>query len=235
MTTTFQYSVRDRSGSLSERQARGRLAGASSRPSSRRWATRPISINEANTGHEQGAQAPEARSQGQAQGPGDLLPAVRDDDQLWSVAAARAEHPRRADREQGARSGCSPMVRTDVETGSALSQALAKHSPDIFPPLMVNMTKAGEVGGFLDSVLLQIAENFEAEVKLRGKVKSAMTYPGRGVHHGDPHVLGDAALHRPEVRQDVQGPRRRAAGADRILMDDEHDHEVWSARSSSSA
>ena len=42
---------------------------------------------------------------------------------------------------------------------------------------MVNMIRAGEVGGFLDAVLLQIAENYEAEVKLRGKVKSAMTYP----------------------------------------------------------
>ena len=42
---------------------------------------------------------------------------------------------------------------------------------------MINMTKAGEVGGFLDMVLLQIAENYEAEVKLRGKIKSAMTYP----------------------------------------------------------
>jgi type IV pilus assembly protein PilC len=67
-------------------------------------------------------------------------------------------------------------VRNDVEVGSALSAAMAKHS-EVFPPLMVNMTKAGEVGGFLDSVLLQIAENYEAEVKLRGKVKSAMTYP----------------------------------------------------------
>ena len=42
---------------------------------------------------------------------------------------------------------------------------------------MVNMIRAGEVGGFLDAVLLQIAENYEAEVKLRGKIKSAMTYP----------------------------------------------------------
>ena len=42
---------------------------------------------------------------------------------------------------------------------------------------MINMTRAGEVGGFLDAVLLQVAENFEAEVKLRGKIKSAMTYP----------------------------------------------------------
>ena len=67
-------------------------------------------------------------------------------------------------------------VRNDIEVGNSLSGALAKH-PEIFPPLMVNMCKAGEVGGFLDSVLLQIAENYEAEVKLRGKVKSAMTYP----------------------------------------------------------
>jgi type IV pilus assembly protein PilC len=67
-------------------------------------------------------------------------------------------------------------VRQDVETGQSLSAALGKH-PRIFPPLMVNMTRAGEVGGFLDSVMLQIAENYEAEVKLRGKVKSAMTYP----------------------------------------------------------
>ena len=67
-------------------------------------------------------------------------------------------------------------VRQDVETGLALSDALAKY-PKIFPPLMINMTRAGEVGGFLDSVMLQIAENYEAEVKLRGKVKSAMTYP----------------------------------------------------------
>jgi type IV pilus assembly protein PilC len=68
-------------------------------------------------------------------------------------------------------------VRNDIESGFALSLAMAKHSPDVFPPLMVNMIKAGETGGFLDTVLLQVAENYEAEVKLRGKVKSAMTYP----------------------------------------------------------
>jgi type IV pilus assembly protein PilC len=47
----------------------------------------------------------------------------------------------------------------------------------VFPPIVVNMVRAGEVGGFLDRVMLQIAANFEAEVKLRGKIKSAMTYP----------------------------------------------------------
>ncbi|HVU72677.1 MAG TPA: type II secretion system F family protein [Mycobacteriales bacterium] len=67
-------------------------------------------------------------------------------------------------------------VRQDVEQGNALSAAMARF-PDVFPNLMVNMIKAGEVGGFLDQTLLQIAENYEKEVKLRGKIKSAMTYP----------------------------------------------------------
>ncbi len=67
-------------------------------------------------------------------------------------------------------------VRADIEAGSSLSIAMGKH-PEDFPPLMTNMIKAGEVGGFLDQVCLQLADNFEAEVKLRGKVKAAMTYP----------------------------------------------------------
>ncbi|WP_273654654.1 type II secretion system F family protein [Cellulomonas fimi] len=68
------------------------------------------------------------------------------------------------------------QVRNDVEVGVAFSVALGKH-PAVFPPLMINMVKAGEVGGFLDEVLLSVASNFEAEVALRGKIKSAMTYP----------------------------------------------------------
>lgn len=67
-------------------------------------------------------------------------------------------------------------VRVDVATGGSLSQSLGKH-PKIFPPLMIHMVRAGEVGGFLDQVLLQIAKNFEADVKLRSKIKSAMAYP----------------------------------------------------------
>lgn len=68
------------------------------------------------------------------------------------------------------------LVRGDIEVGLSLSEALAKH-PKAFPDLMVNMIRAGEAGGFLDQTLLQIADTFEAEVRLRGKIKSAMTYP----------------------------------------------------------
>lgn len=67
-------------------------------------------------------------------------------------------------------------VRSQVEAGGSLSASLAAH-PQAFPPLMVNLCKAGEVGGFLDRALLQVAETFEAEVRLRSKIKSAMTYP----------------------------------------------------------
>lgn len=68
------------------------------------------------------------------------------------------------------------QVRADVEAGVSLSAALGRH-PQIFPPLMINMIKAGEIGGFLDHVLISVAENYESEVKLRAKIKSAMTYP----------------------------------------------------------
>src|SRR5437764_9086812 len=68
------------------------------------------------------------------------------------------------------------QVRMDVERGSSLSQALAKH-PKAFSRLYVSMVRAGEVGGALDSVLVRLADTIEKQVELRRKVKSAMTYP----------------------------------------------------------
>jgi type IV pilus assembly protein PilC len=68
------------------------------------------------------------------------------------------------------------VVRTDVEQGASLSGAIAKH-PKVFNNLFVAMVKSGEMGGSLDSVLLRLADMIENEVKLRGKIKSAMTYP----------------------------------------------------------
>src|SRR5918999_1776872 len=67
-------------------------------------------------------------------------------------------------------------VRTDVEQGSSLSGALAKH-PKAFNNLFVSMIRAGETGGLLDRVLVQLAEQIEKEVALRRQIKSAMTYP----------------------------------------------------------
>ena len=85
---------------------------------------------------------------------------------------------------------------------------MAKH-PNVFPPLMVNMIRAGEVGGFLDAVLLQIAENYEAEVKLRGKIKSAMTYPVVVFVIAILAVIGMLLFIVPIFADDVRRPRRR--------------------------
>ena len=68
------------------------------------------------------------------------------------------------------------QVRSDVESGAALSAALAKH-PKVFNRLYVSMVKAGELGGVLDSVLLRLADTIEKQVELRRKIKTAMTYP----------------------------------------------------------
>jgi type IV pilus assembly protein PilC len=68
------------------------------------------------------------------------------------------------------------LLRDDVERGSSLSAAMSKH-PKVFSKLFVSMVRAGETGGQLDTVLVRTAETFEADYKLRQKVKSAMTYP----------------------------------------------------------
>lgn len=68
------------------------------------------------------------------------------------------------------------QIRSDVQAGAPLSTAMAQH-PDHFPPLMVNMIKAGEAGGFLDESLARVARMYEADANLRAKIKSAMTYP----------------------------------------------------------
>jgi len=67
-------------------------------------------------------------------------------------------------------------VRSDIEQGRSLSEALARHDR-VFPPLMVNLIRAGETGGFLERSLEAVAINFEKEVKLAGAIKSALTMP----------------------------------------------------------
>ncbi len=67
-------------------------------------------------------------------------------------------------------------VAKDVEAGQSLSDSMSKH-PTTFPPIFVNMVRAGETGGVLDEVLLRVADLFETEAALRAKIKSAMTYP----------------------------------------------------------
>jgi type IV pilus assembly protein PilC len=73
-------------------------------------------------------------------------------------------------------SGVLVQVRADLEAGSSLSDAMARHG-EVFPPLMVNLVRAGETGGFLEQALDSAAATYEKDVKLRATIKSAMAYP----------------------------------------------------------
>jgi type IV pilus assembly protein PilC len=68
------------------------------------------------------------------------------------------------------------QVRQDVEEGSTLAQALARH-PKVFDQLFVNMVEAGETGGILDLILQRLSTFIEKIVKLKRDVISAMIYP----------------------------------------------------------
>jgi type IV pilus assembly protein PilC len=173
-TLTYQYSVRDRGGKIVsgtlEAESQSAVAGKL-----KQMGYAPISISEHKAGMKTELKIPGFGGKIKLK---DLAVMSRQFAVMINAGLSllRALTILAEQTENKVLAGVLAEVRNDIETGTALSAAMAKH-PKAFPPLMVNMTRAGEIGGFLDSVLLQIAENYEAEVKLRGKVKSAMTYP----------------------------------------------------------
>ena len=71
---------------------------------------------------------------------------------------------------------CLTGVRTSVEGGSTLSNAMRQY-PKVFDDLTTNMIEAGEAGGILDTILQRLALYVEKAVKLKSAVKSALIYP----------------------------------------------------------
>ena len=67
-------------------------------------------------------------------------------------------------------------VCNEIESGSSLSESMAK-SPKAFNRLYVNMIKAGEAGGALETILQRLAEFLERSESLKAQIKSALTYP----------------------------------------------------------
>lgn len=174
-TKTFEYAVRDRTGKV----VKGRIDAPSSNAVARRLKTMgmaPMSISEVqNTGLQREISLPGFGERVKLK---DLAVMAR---QLATMISAgltllRALTILAAQTESTPLAKVLAQVRNDVETGVSLSSALARHR-DVFPPLMVNIVRAGETGGFLERALVSVADNYEAEVELRGKVKSAMTYP----------------------------------------------------------
>ncbi len=173
-TATFEYKVRDRTGKIKT----GKLEAETQAQVANKLKTMgyaPVSITQANAGMKKELSIP---GFGKKVGLKDLAVFSRQFATMINAGLSLLRSltilTEQTENKELAR--ILGEVRNDIETGNSLSISMSKH-PAVFPPLMVNMTKAGEVGGFLDSVLMQIAENYEAKVKLRGKVKSAMTYP----------------------------------------------------------
>src|ERR1051326_3166130 len=81
-----------------------------------------------------------------------------------------------ANQENMAFQKCLTGVRTTVEGGSTLANAMRQY-PKIFDDLATNMIEAGETGGILDVILQRLATYVEKAVKLKAAVKSAMIYP----------------------------------------------------------
>jgi len=174
MATTYQYSVRDRGGKLvSGKLVADSQAALVARLKGMGYA--PVSITETNAGMRKEISLPGRKPKVKLK---DLAVFSRQFATMINsgLSLLRALTILTEQTENKSLARVLGEVRNEIESGSALSVAMGKH-PKVFPPLMVNMTKAGEVGGFLDVVMLRIAENFEAEVRLRGKVKAAMTYP----------------------------------------------------------
>jgi general secretion pathway protein F len=67
-------------------------------------------------------------------------------------------------------------IREQVKEGTSFAKALESH-PKIFRPLYVNMVRAGEASGTLESVLERVTLFMENQAKLKGKVSAAMAYP----------------------------------------------------------
>jgi type IV pilus assembly protein PilC len=67
-------------------------------------------------------------------------------------------------------------VCEEIEGGSTLSEAMSK-SPKVFTRLYVNMIKAGEAGGALETILQRLADFLESAESLKRKVKGALIYP----------------------------------------------------------
>ena len=67
-------------------------------------------------------------------------------------------------------------LKHDIAGGTSLTEAMQRH-PRVFSPLYINMIRSAEAGGILDLVLDRLSGFLEKEQEMRGKIKSAMTYP----------------------------------------------------------
>ena len=175
MSLTFEYKVRDQSGSLVEGQLEGDSMALVVRKL-REMGYMPISVT------------PKSNINMRTE---IKIPGISDRVKLKEVAVVTRQLSTMVDsglsvvRSLGILGGQAEnkelarillAVRLDVEHGSALSVACARH-PKVFSQLFCTLVHAGEVGGNLDEVLGNLATTIEKQANLNRTIRSAMTYP----------------------------------------------------------
>ena len=144
-----------------------------------RMGLHPVNINEqAAKAAAQAAPASESPPRGGKVPPRAVENFTRELANLLSggVPLARALHLLRREASKPAARFVWSQIHADVVGGMPLAEAMAKW-PRTFSSVYVAMVRAGEAGGFLDVVLMQIADFRTREADLKGKVKGAMIYP----------------------------------------------------------
>ena len=175
MALTFEYKVRDRSGSLVEGQLEGDSMALVVRRL-REMGYMPISVT------------PKSNINMKTE---IKIPGFSDRVKLREVAVVTRQLSTMVDsglsvvRSLGILAGqvdnpelarVLNAVRLDVEHGASLSAACAKY-PKVFSNLYCTLVQAGEVGGNLDQVLGKLAQTIEKQANLNRTIRSAMTYP----------------------------------------------------------
>jgi type IV pilus assembly protein PilC len=123
-------------------------------------------------------------------------------------------------------SGWCSISRADVEGGTSLHEALAKH-PLYFDDLFVNLVEAGEQSGALESLLDKVATYKEKSEAVKKKVKKALFYPAAVLVVAVDRLAHPADLRDSAVRESVQGLRCRPA---RLHADGRESLEVRAVR-----
>jgi general secretion pathway protein F len=112
-------------------------------------------------------------------------------------------------------------VRQQVNEGSSLKEALAKH-PKVFQPIFINMVESGEASGTLPLVLVRLAEFMEAQVRLRSKIAGAMTYPLIMAFVGGTLMMGIFTFVIPKIANVFQGMNKKLPWYTELVMDISH-------------
>jgi type IV pilus assembly protein PilC len=109
------------------------------------------------------------------------------------------------------------LVADDVEGGSTLSDAMARH-PKAFDRLYTNMVRAGELGGVLDLILQRLADFMEKSLALKRKVVGAMLYPIAVITFAVLIVMGIMIVVVPKFETIFKDMGQKLPGPTQLLM-----------------